>query len=105
MRAEYKHAGLNATILRPWYVVGPGHRWPVALIPFYKLFESMNATRDGATRLGLLTLEEVVNALAWAVENPPAGVRITTVPEMKRIPTLSRTSPCRAKPVRSATHG
>src|ERR1700745_963102 len=21
-------AGLNATILRPWYVLGPGHRWP-----------------------------------------------------------------------------
>src|SRR5262245_48054897 len=26
---------MNATILRPWYVLGPGHRWPYALIPMY----------------------------------------------------------------------
>src|SRR5262249_16357040 len=28
-------SGMNATILRPWYVLGPDHRWPYALIPFY----------------------------------------------------------------------
>ncbi|MEP7327469.1 MAG: NAD(P)H-binding protein, partial [Gemmatimonadota bacterium] len=30
MRAEeiIKSSGLGATILRPWYVLGPGHRWP-----------------------------------------------------------------------------
>jgi uncharacterized protein YbjT (DUF2867 family) len=26
---------LDATILRPWYVLGPGHRWPYALVPMY----------------------------------------------------------------------
>lgn len=26
---------LNATILRPWYVLGPGHRWPYCLLPGY----------------------------------------------------------------------
>ena len=30
-------SGLNATILRPWYVLGPGHRWPYTLVPFYWL--------------------------------------------------------------------
>jgi uncharacterized protein YbjT (DUF2867 family) len=28
-----RDAGLNATTQRPWYVLGPGHRWPVILIP------------------------------------------------------------------------
>ena len=28
-------SGLNATILRPWYVLGPGHYWPYALLPAY----------------------------------------------------------------------
>ena len=28
-------AGLTATILRPWYVLGPEHWWPVALMPLY----------------------------------------------------------------------
>jgi len=31
-----KEAGFTATILRPWYVLGPGHRWPIVLLPFYK---------------------------------------------------------------------
>ena len=33
--AEIQDAGLTATILRPWYVLGPGHRWPVLLKPMY----------------------------------------------------------------------
>ena len=28
-------SGLDATILRPWYILGPGHRWPYLLLPFY----------------------------------------------------------------------
>ena len=28
---------LNVTILRPWYVVGPGQRWPIVLAPLYWL--------------------------------------------------------------------
>jgi uncharacterized protein YbjT (DUF2867 family) len=37
--AAISAAGLNATILRPWYVLGPGHRWPYLLIPMYKFAE------------------------------------------------------------------
>src|SRR5262245_39760168 len=25
-------SGLNSSVLRPWYVLGPGHRWPYALL-------------------------------------------------------------------------
>jgi len=38
------HSGLNATILRPWYVLGPGHRWPYLLVPFYKAAEVLPST-------------------------------------------------------------
>ncbi len=31
--AALRESGLQATILRPWYVLGPGHRWPYVLIP------------------------------------------------------------------------
>src|SRR2546422_6857573 len=31
-------SGLNAPILRPWYVLGPGHRWPYLLVPLYLRF-------------------------------------------------------------------
>jgi nucleoside-diphosphate-sugar epimerase len=30
-----RQSGLNATILRPWYVLGPGHYWPYVLAPLY----------------------------------------------------------------------
>jgi len=74
---------LNATILRPWYVLGPGHRWPYALLPFYKVMEWLPFTRSGAQRLGLVTLEQMVLALVEAVESPVQGVRIVEVPEIR----------------------
>jgi uncharacterized protein YbjT (DUF2867 family) len=74
---------LNATILRPWYVLGPGHRWPCALLPFYKLMEWLPFTRSTAQRLGLVTLEQMVLALVEAVESPACGVRIAEVPEIR----------------------
>jgi uncharacterized protein YbjT (DUF2867 family) len=76
-------AGLNATILRPWYVLGPGHRWPYLLLPAYKLAELLPATRDGAQRLGLVTLEQMTSALTVAVENPAQGQCVVTVPEIR----------------------
>ncbi len=75
-------SGLNATILRPWYVLGPGHRWPLALVPFYWLARQFPATRAGALRLGLVTLPQMLGALVQAVENPASGVKIVGVPEI-----------------------
>jgi len=77
-------AGLNATILRPWYVLGPGHRWPVVLLPAYWLMERLPATRQAAQRLGLVSLPQMVTALVNAVENQAPGVRIMEVPEIRR---------------------
>jgi uncharacterized protein YbjT (DUF2867 family) len=69
--------GIRATILRPWYVLGRGHRWPYALIPIYAILRRIPATREAAYRLGLVTHRAMVGALVHAVENPPAqGVRV-----------------------------
>ena len=78
-----RQSGMNATILRPWYVLGPGHRWPYLLLPVYKLMELLPQTRPGATRLGLVTLEQMCRALLHAVENPSQGVRIVEVPGIR----------------------
>ena len=80
-----RDAGLNATILRPWYVLGPGHWWPYLVLPVYKLLELVPATRDGAQRLGLVTLGEMVGALVRAVEEPAQGVRVVEVPEIRNV--------------------
>jgi uncharacterized protein YbjT (DUF2867 family) len=80
---KIRDSGMNATILRPWYVLGPGHRWPYGLLPMYWLMELLPATRDGARRLGLVTRRQMVQALANAVENPARGQRIVEVPEIR----------------------
>ncbi len=74
---------LNATILRPWYVLGPGHNWPYALLPVYKVMELLPFVRQGAKRLGLVTLEQMALALVEAVESPVQGLRVVGVPEIR----------------------
>ena len=78
-------AGLTATVLRPWYVLGPGHRWPIILRPLYACAELVPAFRAGAQRLGLVTLRQMVDALVRAVEQPPSSgtMRVLGVPEIK----------------------
>jgi uncharacterized protein YbjT (DUF2867 family) len=84
--------GMNVTILRPWYVLGPGHRWPYALLPMYWLCERIPATREGARRLGLVTLDEMVRTLVSAIENPSVGARFIEVPQIRsgRVPASDR---------------
>jgi uncharacterized protein YbjT (DUF2867 family) len=78
-------SGIPATILRPWYVLGPGHRWPYLLVPLYAALRLLPATRAGAERLGLITREAMVAALVSAVETPPAQrVRIVEVPDISK---------------------
>lgn len=82
--AMIREAGLAATFVRPWYVIGPGHRWPLLLVPFYRVAEWLPMTREGAVRLGLVTLAQMVEALVRVVEQPPDAIRIVGVPEMRR---------------------
>lgn len=80
-----RHSGLPATVLRPWYVLGPGHRWPYLLLPVYWALSMIPATAAGARRLGLVTREQMVSAIVRAVEDPPrAGVTIVEVPDIRR---------------------
>jgi uncharacterized protein YbjT (DUF2867 family) len=77
-------SGLNATILRPWYVLGPGHRWPYVLLPMYWLMERIPSTRESALRLGLVTLQQMLNTLVFAVEDSCEGTRIFDVPGIRK---------------------
>ncbi len=81
--ALVRATGLPATIVRPWYVLGPGHRWPYLLLPLYGVLALVPATRAGARRLGLVTRRQMVAALCHAVEHPPAQVRTLEVPEIR----------------------
>jgi uncharacterized protein YbjT (DUF2867 family) len=82
--ASIKSSGLKrATILRPWYVLGPGRQWPRLLLPVYWILERLPSKRETAKRLGLVTDKEMLGALILAIENPPDGIKILSVPEIK----------------------
>jgi uncharacterized protein YbjT (DUF2867 family) len=76
-------SGLNATILRPWYVLGPGRRWPLLLLPAYWLLGAWPGTRESAKRLGLVTVQQMIDTMALAVERPASGVRVLEVPQIR----------------------
>lgn len=81
--AALQASGMNVTIVRPWYVLGPGHRWPYALLPMYWICERIPSTRDGARRLGLVSLAQMTSTLLAAIENPSIGARFIEVPQIR----------------------
>ena len=81
-------SGLDATIVRPWYVLGPGRRWPYVLLPFYWLFGLMPGMRDLTEHLGFVTLEEMTAALVHSIEQPPQGVRVLEVPAIRQLASI-----------------
>jgi uncharacterized protein YbjT (DUF2867 family) len=82
--AAVRATGIPATILRPWYVLGPGHYWPYVLVPAYAVLRWLPPTRAGAERLGLITRQSMVAALVSAVEAVPTrGVKIMEVPDIR----------------------
>jgi len=78
-----RESGMRATVLRPWYVLGPGHRWPYMLVPFYWLMERVPSKRETAQRLGLVTHAQMTSALLRAVEEPAEDFRVVTVPQIR----------------------
>jgi uncharacterized protein YbjT (DUF2867 family) len=77
-------SGMAATIVRPWYVLGPGHWWPIVLMPAYAVLQWWPSTRQTASRLGLVTIAQMVRTLVSAVESPVSGTRIIEVPAIRR---------------------
>jgi uncharacterized protein YbjT (DUF2867 family) len=87
MRVEQllRESPLPCTILRPWYVLGPGHRWPYFLMPVYWVLRMIPSTRDGARRLGLVTIRQMISALVAAVETPDDESRAIGVEEIRKL--------------------
>lgn len=82
--ALVRASGIRATILRPWYILGPGHRWPYLLLPVYAVLRRIPSAREGANRLGLVMRSTMIAALVRAIESPPAeAVRILEVPQIR----------------------
>jgi len=74
-RAEAEGAicatNIPATFIRPWYVIGPGHYWPLFLLPVFKILEWIPSTSAKVKALRLVSLKQMLNSLVYAIENEP----------------------------------
>jgi uncharacterized protein YbjT (DUF2867 family) len=62
-----KESSLRASIIRPWYIIGPGHYWPLLFLPLFKLLEIIPATSKKAKALRLVYLRQMLDTLCYAV--------------------------------------
>ena len=74
----------DCVFIRPWYVLGPGHWWPVILFPFYGLAEIIPSLRKQARTKALVTIGQMFNALINAIEEVPSQLRIFEIRDIRR---------------------
>lgn len=74
---------LNCTFLRPWYVLGPGHWWPVLVLPFYGLAELVPSWRKQARAKALVTIGQMVKTLINAAENSTPELSILEIKDIR----------------------
>jgi nucleoside-diphosphate-sugar epimerase len=90
--ALIRNSGMNASFVRPFYVLGPGRRWPLLLRPFFAVAEHLAVTRETARRLTFVTLAQMRAVLIDTIENPPEGVKIWTADDIRAAENAGRSS-------------
>ncbi len=85
---EYcRSLGLKCTFIRPWYVLGPGHYWPLLLLPLYGLAELVPRWRLKARAMALVTIRQILRVLLHSVASTPLPLRIIETRDIRtRIP-------------------
>jgi len=77
--------GFKCSFMRPWYVLGPGHRWPMLLFPIYGLLSLFPSTKTQVQEQGLVTIDQMIDSLFYAIENPPSSqYKVYKVPEIRK---------------------
>ncbi|WP_276503120.1 SDR family oxidoreductase [Terrimonas pollutisoli] len=78
-----KASGLNCTFIRPWYVVGPKHYWPVLLLPLYGIAEIVPAWRQKARGMALVTIHQMTRTLIAAVEAESLPLQVIDIKKIR----------------------
>jgi uncharacterized protein YbjT (DUF2867 family) len=75
---------LNCTFVRPWYVLGPGHWWPVLLLPLYGISEIVPSLKQKARSKALVTINQMLRTLVRAVEQKPMHRSVFEIKNIRR---------------------
>lgn len=77
---------IPATLIRPWYVIGPGHYWPLLFWPLFTILEWIPSTSKKAKALRLVTLKQMLHTLLYAIDNPTAtGVNVIEIDSIRKM--------------------
>lgn len=84
--AYIRSTAIAATFIRPWYVVGPGHYWPLLFSPLFKILEWIPSTSRKAKALRLVSLKQMLNTLMYAIEHSPDnGVDVIEIERIRKM--------------------
>jgi len=75
--------GLTATVVRPFYVLGPGRRWPYFVMPLLWIGSVIPGLSRHVRTMAFNTREQVVDTIVHAIEHPPTGIDVWGVQRMK----------------------
>ncbi|MGC4099954.1 SDR family oxidoreductase [Ferruginibacter sp.] len=73
----------TTSFIRPWYVLGPGHWWPVLLKPLFAVMKLFPSKKQAAIYLDTVTIRQMIRALVDCIDHPPATNTIYDVPKIK----------------------
>jgi len=76
---------LKTSFVRPWYVLGPGHYWPILLKPVFWLLKLIPSKREAAIKLDTVTITQMIHTLVFAIKNPPAQYTMYDVEDIKKM--------------------
>ncbi len=77
-------SNLPSTFIRPWYVTGPGHYWPILLMPFYGIAQFIPSLRKKAAAFGLVNIDQMIQTLANTVDDYVTGNQILEIADIRK---------------------
>lgn len=75
---------LTTSFIRPWYVLGPGHWWPILLKPLYFIARFIPSKREGAEKLDTITIRQMIDTLVLAAGSHPLKSHYYEVADMQK---------------------
>src|SRR5204863_8807855 len=66
---------IPASFIRPWYVLGPGHWWPILLKPAYLIAKFIPSKKEAVQKLDTVTISQMIKTLVFSISSQPVENR------------------------------
>ena len=82
--ALLERSQIPATIIRPWYVLGNGHWWPILLKPFFWIASLYPSWSAKTNHFDTVTIQQLISTLMVAIKNTPAHTKYYEIEEIRQ---------------------